>query len=60
MFVLLSQNRQAERDHRRNDVEFDVNLKAELQIAYMHKTVDDQHTEVLARLDRMEKRLGVR
>jgi CRP/FNR family cyclic AMP-dependent transcriptional regulator len=60
VFVLLSQNRQAERDHRRNDVEFDVNLKAELQIAYMHKKVDDQHTEVLARLDRMEKRLGVR
>ncbi len=58
VFVLLSQNRQAERDRRRNDVEFDVNLKAELQIAHMHQKVDEQHAEVLARLERMEKRLA--
>jgi len=58
VFVLLSQNRQAERDRRRNDIEFDINLKAELQIANMHTKVDEQHTEVLARLERMEKRLG--
>jgi CRP/FNR family transcriptional regulator, cyclic AMP receptor protein len=55
VFVLLSQNRQAERDRRRNDVEFDVNLKAELQIAHMHLKVDEQHAEVLARLERIEK-----
>jgi uncharacterized membrane protein len=58
VFVLLSQNRQAERDRRRNDIEFDVNLKAELQIANMHGKVDEQHTEVLARLERIEKRMG--
>jgi CRP/FNR family transcriptional regulator, cyclic AMP receptor protein len=58
VFVLLSQNRQAERDRRRNDIEFDVNLKAELQIAHMHEKVDEQHTEVLARLERIEKRLS--
>lgn len=60
VFVLLSQNRQAERDRRRNDIEFDINLKAELQIAHMHEKVDEQHTEVLARLERVEKRLGAR
>ena len=60
VFVLLSQNRQAERDRRRNDIEFDINLKAELQIANMHLKFDEQHTEVLARLDRVEKRLGAR
>jgi uncharacterized membrane protein len=58
VFVLLSQNRQTERDRRRNDIEFDVNLKAELQIAHMHEKVDEQHTEVLARLERIEKRVG--
>jgi len=58
VFVLLSQNRQAERDRRRNDIEFDVNLKAELQIAHMHEKVDEQHSEVLARLERIEKRVG--
>lgn len=60
VFVLLSQNRQAERDRRRNDIEFDVNLKSELQIAHMHSKVDEQHAEVLARLERMEKRIGAR
>jgi uncharacterized membrane protein len=58
VFVLLSQNRQAERDRKRNDVEFDVNFKAELQIAHMHLKVDAQHAEVLERLERMEKRLA--
>ncbi len=60
VFVLLSQNRQAERDRRRNDVEFDVNLKAELQIAHMHRKVDEQHEEVLARMDRIEKLLAAK
>ncbi|MEO7329722.1 MAG: DUF1003 domain-containing protein [Minicystis sp.] len=57
VFVLLSQNRQTERDRRRNDIEFDVNLKAEMQIAHMHQKVDGQHAEVLERLDRMEKKI---
>jgi CRP/FNR family cyclic AMP-dependent transcriptional regulator len=58
VFVLLSQNRQTERDRRRNDIEFDVNLKAELQIAHMHQKVDAQHAEVLDRLERLEKKLS--
>jgi uncharacterized membrane protein len=60
VFVLLSQNRQAERDRRRNDIEFEINLKAELQIAHMHTKVDEQHAEMLERLERMEKRIGGR
>jgi uncharacterized membrane protein len=55
VFVLLSQNRQAERDRRRNDIEFDINLKAELQIAHMHTKVDAHQAEVLERLARMER-----
>ena len=55
VFVLLSQNRQAERDRVRNDIEFGINLKAELQIAYMHQKVDDLHAEILKRLDRLER-----
>jgi CRP/FNR family cyclic AMP-dependent transcriptional regulator len=56
VFVLLSQNRQAERDRVRNDIEFEVNLKAEMQIAHMHQKVDDMHAEILMRLDRLERR----
>ncbi len=59
VFVLLSQNRQVERDRVRNDIEYDVNLKAEMQIAHMHEKVDLIYAEVQKRLDRMEKKLGV-
>lgn len=55
VFVLLSQNRQAERDRVRNQIEYEVNLKAELEIAHMHERVDTMHAEVLARLERIER-----
>jgi uncharacterized membrane protein len=58
VFVLLSQNRQVARDRVRNDVEYDVNLKAELEVAELHKKVDHLHGEVLARLARIEHRVG--
>lgn len=57
VFVLLSQNRQVARERVRNDIEYDVNLKAELQIAHMHEKVDHLHAEILARLATIEKRL---
>ncbi len=57
VFVLLSQNRQVERERVRSDVEYDVNIKAELQIAHMHEKVDTLYSEVSKRLDRIEKRL---
>ena len=56
VFVLLSQNRQAQRDAVRGDIEYDVNLKAEMQIAHMHEKVDVLYSEVTRRLDRLERR----
>jgi uncharacterized membrane protein len=56
VFVLLSQNRQVERDRVRNEIEYEVNLKAEREIAHMHEKVDHLHAEILQRLDRIEKR----
>jgi CRP/FNR family transcriptional regulator, cyclic AMP receptor protein len=58
VFVLLSQNRQIEREKVRSDIEYDVNLKAEMQIQHMHEKVDNIYSEFAKRLDRMEKRLG--
>lgn len=57
VFVLLSQNRQAAREKVRSDVEYDVNLKAEMQIAHMHEKVDNLYAELQKRLDRIEKRV---
>jgi uncharacterized membrane protein len=58
VFVLLSQNRQVARDRVRNDVEYDVNLKAELEVAELHEKVDHLQGEVLARLERIERSVG--
>ena len=55
VFVLLSQNRQVARDRVRNDIEYDVNLKAELEIAHLHEKFDHLHVEVLQRLNNIER-----
>lgn len=57
-FVLISQNRQAAKDKIRADIEYDVNIKAELEVAHLHEKVDHLHEQVLGRLDRMEKAAG--
>jgi len=58
VFVLLSQNRQVERERVRNDIEFDINLKAELQIHHMHEKVDQLREDLLERLMRLERQSG--
>lgn len=55
VFVLLSQSRQVARDRVRNDVEYDINLKAELEIAHLHEKFDHLHAEVLGRLNNIER-----
>jgi CRP/FNR family transcriptional regulator, cyclic AMP receptor protein len=50
MFVLISQNRQASKERLRSDIEYEINLKAELEIAYLHDKVDKMHADILARL----------
>ena len=52
IFVLVSQNRQAAKDRLRADAEYEVTLKAELEIAHLHEKVDFRTEEVLARLPR--------
>lgn len=60
VFVLLSQNRQIAKDRIRSDIEYEVNLKAELEVAHLHEKVDRLHGEVLARLHNLEKVFGGR
>ena len=58
IFVLLSQNRQAAKDRVRSDIEYDVNLKAELEIAHLHEKVDELNAEVLGRLNKIERMMA--
>jgi len=57
VFVLLSQNRQVAKDRIRSDIEYDVNLKAELEVAHLHEKVDRLTAELLGRLEKIERGL---
>ena len=55
-FVLISQNRQAQKDKVRADIEYDVNIKAELEIAHLHEKVDRIYENMMARLEKLDRR----
>ena len=57
VFVLLSQNRQAAKDRVHADIEYDVNLKAELEIAHLHEKLDRLTGDVLASLEQLRRGL---
>jgi len=57
VFVLLSQNRQAAKDRVRADVEYDVNLKAELEIMHLHEKFDRMNADLLDRLHKIQRTL---
>jgi len=59
-FVLISQNRQAEKDRVRADIEYEVNIKAELEIAHLHEKTDRIYSEMLEHFVRLEKTLRAR
>lgn len=58
VFVLLSQNRQVAKDRIRADIEYDVNLKAELEVAHLHEKVDHLTAEMARRLAAIEQSLA--
>ena len=57
-FVLISQNRQSEKDRVRSDIEYEVNIKAEMEVAHLHEKTDRLYEDMLARFARLEKSLG--
>jgi len=57
-FVLISQNRQAEKDKVRADIEYEVNIKAELEVAHLHEKTDRIYEKMMSRFTKLEKSLG--
>lgn len=60
VFVLLSQNREASKERIRGDIEYEVNLKAELEIAHLHEKMDRLHQEAVGRLDELQRLVKAR
>ena len=54
-FVLISQNRQVAKDKIRSDIEYEVNIKAELEVAHLHEKVDRIYEQMLQRFAFLEK-----
>ena len=59
-FVLVSQNRQAEKDRVRSDIEYEVNIKAELEIGHLHEKADRIYENMMARFERLEKSVAAK
>jgi len=59
MFVLISQRRQTAKDRVRSDIEYDVNLKAEMEIAHLHEKVDQLNARLIARIDETHRILEI-
>lgn len=57
-FVLISQNRQVEKDKVRSDIEYDINIKAEMGVGELHQKVDRIHAEMMRRFVALEKTLA--
>jgi len=58
--LLFSSNRQGARDRIRADVEYEINLKAELEVQHLHEKTDKIHEDMLERFSKIERALNGR
>jgi uncharacterized membrane protein len=56
--VLISQNRQAQKDRVRSDIEYEVNIKAELEVAHLHEKTDQIYAEMHEHFAKMHKAIA--
>jgi len=55
IFVLISQNRQAEKDRVRSNIDYEVNVKAEMEVAFLHEKTDRLYEKMQEQFSRLEK-----
>ncbi|HEY7680839.1 MAG TPA: DUF1003 domain-containing protein, partial [Terriglobia bacterium] len=53
--IMMSQNRQAAKDRLRADLDYQVNLKAELEVAHLHRKVERIYETMVERLSRLDR-----
>jgi uncharacterized membrane protein len=56
--IMMAQNRQSEIDRMKAQQDYDVNLKAELEIELLHQKIDLMREQEIARLTRLVEELG--
>jgi uncharacterized membrane protein len=53
--IMMSQNRQSSKDRLKADLDYEVNLKAELEVAQLHSKVDRIYEEMQAHFDQLKR-----
>src|SRR5437879_1052974 len=56
--IMMSQNRQSSKDRLKSDMDYEVNLKAELEVAQLHSKVDRIYEEMQANFARLKQANG--
>ena len=56
--IMMSQNRQSAKDRLKSDMDYEVNLKAELEVAQLHSKVDRIYEEMQANFARLKQANG--
>ena len=60
IFVLISQNFQAEKDRVRSNIDYEVNVKAEMEVAFLHEKTDRLYEKMQEQFSRLEKAIVIR
>jgi CRP/FNR family transcriptional regulator, cyclic AMP receptor protein len=55
IFVLISQNQESEKDRVRSNIEYEVNVKAEMEVAFLHEKTDRLYEKMQEQFSRLEK-----
>jgi uncharacterized membrane protein len=53
--IMMSQNRQSSKDRLKADLDYEVNLKAELEVAQLHSKVDRIYEEMQVQFDKLQR-----
>ncbi len=55
--IMMSQNRQAAKDRIQADIEYEVNVKAELEVAHLHEKVDRIYEEMHEHMAKLSRKI---
>ena len=53
--IMMSQNRQSSKDRLKSDLDYEVNLKAELEVAHLHRKVDHIYERIEDHFSKLER-----
>jgi uncharacterized membrane protein len=54
--IMMSQNRLSSKDRLKSDLDYEVNLKAELEVAHLHRKVDHIYERIEDHFARLERK----